>query len=613
MGFIPSTKPHYKKGFETKGGGYNCELFGSVDNAPAKIVGKDETPRGDYADAMTFWEDKCDDPPPDIGPIDTWINDKIAAGISPEDRATLAEEKYNLANENYQADKTNQTLAAAASMALLIRDRTILDLNTSNMSAAAAAIEAARVEAEAAQLVADNAANALAANALLEVDQLEFKGKVDAVATASQTWLRSGRAEFTAQDKFMLKPGVRQRMDTVVGQSPDDMLMECGNEQACTAIQFTKDSINAYKIMNTDIGNPGQSTIETSTAAKNNFLKGFIKVGATETDADDIWFGNQNNEECGRFIIDNIPLYGGSTEHEILTGTGNIIENLQEFCAIKGKGASNWKANSGTGISKWKDVCANAHRYGCHIPCKASIFGGTNFKSATTAGQMGSGKKTEDSEGAYESMYVGEMEDDGQELIQNSLLQVSSESDTSGKIRVTDSQRNWDNSMYSAILGPGCDTMEIDNEEFVGMNQYGTIHADKHALRRFAENDNSGGKSGPLVVPRTDVKTLGVWTSRTDGLGNPTTKPWRSYNANLSPFVDDMNAVGTWKVGGDHGDIENLVRGGDLGYAGRTCHPDTSSWMCNRVHSAFKTPERWGPYATSFRVSPRPILNKGAY
>ena len=582
FGFIPSTKPYYKKKFEAQDtGGYTCELFESADNAPIKIIGEDETPSGDYADAMTFWKDKCNTAEPvvveTISPVSQWINQKAANGISPETQEELAKGEYELALETSRLNPTNDKLVLAATLAKLIWDTTV----NNRRSGEAADAEAQRLIDDAAELADTLAGKDEEEKRLLGVAQNDYNDLVEAEAVIMK---EKGRdSTFAPYKALMLAAGNGQIMVTTTN-TPAACIADCEREKGCAAVQFLNNTRNCYKIMNTNPDAPGKSTLETTQDTIDTLNTGFRRVGKTLT-AGSERYKNQNNEECGRFIISRVQVAeADSMEQAVFTDPGTLPENLKNFCDIKGWGVRNWDANSGSDY-EWKKICSEAYRNGCHLPCKASAYGAPEFKA------LGGDDKNQ--------LYIGELIEDGAAMIQGDLTGISSAKDDSGRPR-GDHQESWDNAIKSVILGPGCETMELDNDRWLDKD-FITLHADGHALKRFAENDFSEGHEGPLITPLAQHRAFG-WEGagarlpRQNARREEVTKGWMTYNRDLSPFVADITAKGTYPDGGPapSQDGQPLAQG----YA-------ASHFMFDHWNIP-------GDKVTSFRVSPRPILNNNS-
>jgi hypothetical protein len=540
-GFIPSTKPYYKKKFSNKDtSGYNCDLYSGTGNAPVDLLGSEKL--GDYQDAVDFWKTTCGasaglggDLTPPAPPSEF---DKFFTRWEGKPHATVERN----AQVFYDA-KVAQAKSGTITQAQMDEALSILQMAKANTAEGIAneALNAATTEEErrvARQAVAkaerdgrateatqkkaekDARQNELVANAALAAADADFANKVAALNN-----------DAFAVSSFMMLPGEEQTAVQRPGLTPTQCIQECADDAQCTNINFKKGVQNCEKIMNNtnpDTGrpydvawqmkNPGKQRMRPETDAQENdkLLRGFRRISSDTATIRP----NENNQRCGKFIMDSIR-NRSDPAMSIITNHGPMNKNLKKFCGLKDgeEVIDGWDEG---GEKAWNPVCKNAYANGCYIPCEATIYGARDFKP----------------KGAFTRGYLAMNNNDGESL----------------KGDMTDyrfDKTTWDNKVESVILGAGCDRMEI-SEDYEGNSDFEVIFPDVHGLDNYV-------KQGARMHNDASVKNIKGSENRRKGR-------WIGYNKNLTNFIPRLDKS-AWRGFGVNKGVKQSHNGKDLGYS----------------------------------------------
>jgi hypothetical protein len=526
-GFIPSTKPYYKKGFANKDTtSYSCGLYNGSGNAPVDLLGSENL--GDYQDAVDFWKTTCSatagtggdlTPPAPPSEFDTFFD-----RWEGKDTALVKEQ----AQAAFDA-KAKQAQVGTITQEQMDEAAAILEMAKANVAEenAAAAVAAANTEEE--KAAAEAAATAAAAEkekAAADAAAAQLKAQQDrelalanqsAVLTKYQNDVRSLSSPLFASNSYFMKAGDKQKLTKQTDLTPQQCLDECSNNPQCTNVQFLKNENECQQITNDlnpqtgapytakwHLDNPSSQKMGISfqTSDTSNFLSGLRRVSANTNTI----HPNQNNQRCGKFIMDTV-VSGSDPAIEIIKNHGPMDKNLSTFCRYKSDVGvvDGWENHGGSAKMAWNPVCKNAYANGCYIPCEATIYGGKDF------GTSGDGK--------WKRQHLSTVATDGAQLRGNAY-----------DIPVAGQKNGWNDRINSIILGPGCDRMELAWHDYRSKNKkwgaadFNVIFPDSHGLANYY-------KKGARLDNEDSVRD---GTNRLSG-------KWRSFNKNLSAFVPDLD------------------------------------------------------------------------
>jgi hypothetical protein len=540
-GFIPSTKPYYKKKFSNKDtSGYNCDLYNGTGNAPVDLLGSEKL--GDYQDAVDFWKTTCGasagiggdlTPPAPPSEFDTFFTRwEGKPNATVEQNAQVF---YDAKVAQAQAGTITQAeMDEALSILQMAKANTVEEAANEALNAATTA-EERRVARQAVAKAERETRAAEDAQARAEIERRQ-------AAEAAQRKLNFAEAQFVnnvagidnsvfAANQFMMLPGEEQTAVQRPELTPTQCIQECADEAQCTNVNFKKGGQNCEKIMNNtnpDTGrpynaawqaaNPGKQRMRPETNAQENdkLLRGFRRISSDTTTIRP----NENNQRCGKFIMDSIR-NRSDPAMSIITNHGPMNKNLKKFCGLKDgdEVIDGW--NEG-GEKAWNPVCKNAYKNGCYIPCEATIYGAQDFEP----------------KGAFTRGYLAMNNDDGESL----------------KGDMTDYRfggTTWDNKVESVILGAGCDRMEI-SEDWEGNSDFAVIFPDVHGLDNYV-------KGGARMHNDDSVKNIKGSENRRKGR-------WLGYNSKLTNFIPRLDKS-VWHGFGVKKGVKKTHNWKDLGYS----------------------------------------------
>ena len=259
-GFIPSTKPYYKKAFSNKNtSNYNCSLYNGDGNAPVDLLGSENL--GDYQSAVDFWKTTCSavpgtggdlTPPAPPSEFDAFFTRWEGLDLAVVE--TQAQANYDSKVKQAQAGTITQAEMDEAFSILEMAKANILQEAADSATAAAntveekEAAEALQVAADATQAAAET--NAAAATLKAQQDAALAIANQSASLTDYQNQVEALADPLFAANKYFMKPGKDQTLTENTALTPRQCLDECSNNPQCANVQFFKKEQKCQSITN---------------------------------------------------------------------------------------------------------------------------------------------------------------------------------------------------------------------------------------------------------------------------------------------------------------------------------------------------------------------------